>query len=143
VFFNPEELEFAGAVLERDILVEELQEYGVDLAYNDLPPNVINTLDKYDTMDDLVVVLGKLTTKSSMKEIGEAFGYENNELIQTIKNDIIAALDAPQEIKDKVSALTGDESFTEYIMIIGGDKPDVALDAMRMQFVRMVNELTG
>lgn len=138
-----EEMEDFGTILEKYIIEEEMQEQAADHAFNDLPPNVINVLEMYETMDDLMTALNKLTIDSLMVEIGQTFGYENNEFIETTKIDIASSDIVPDNIKERVLTLEGNETFQEYIRVIGGENPQVALDGMRMQFARMVNDLTG
>jgi hypothetical protein len=145
VFKSPEEKELLNTLIENDMVEEHntSQPNEIESAEAlELPENIINILENYPTLDALVASLQTLTTESKLKDVGLAFGYtEPAEFISIMKRDLKAQY--AEELHDKIDTLELDTTFADYIATIGGVKPDVALDVMRLDFVRVVQSIVG
>lgn len=145
VFKTPEETELLEKLIENDLVEEIYSDNSNEIDIVDgveLPENIINILEKYEHLDGLVAELQALTTESTLSEIGISFGYtEPAEFIEIMKRDLKAQYAI--ELHEQIDTLELETSFADYIATIGGVKPDVALDVMRLDFVRVVQSIVS
>jgi hypothetical protein len=108
----------------------------------DLPSNIQATLEKYGNIEALVSDLNILTTTSSLGDIAQAFGYtENSEFIEPMKIQLLTQYG--EEHQEKISEINATTTVEQYANDLGGFKPEVALDAMRVDFIRIINAIVG
>jgi hypothetical protein len=136
VFKTETEEEKASMLLEEDMIDESPTET------IELPENILTILEQHETMNELVESLQKLTIESPLAEIGTRFGYEQtDEFLAIMKRDLQGQL--PQEQHEKIDQLELKTTFEEYATSVLNANPEVALDSMRMDFVRTINAIIG
>lgn len=139
VFKTESEEDEVSMILEKDTLTT--QEVEVEPIV-ELPENILTILEQYETMNDLVESLQKLTLESPLAEIGTRFGYDKpEEFLVIMKRDLKGQMS--EEIHESIDNLELQTTFEEYATSVLNANPEVALDSMRMDFVRTINAIIG
>lgn len=140
VFKEEDEKRMVERVMETELVREEIREMKAEQDYEMLPPHITNLLETHETLDNLADSLNQLTPESSLSEVGVGFGFETGEeFLEVIKRD----MQITEEMANKAKELTVETPFADYVTLVGGQNALVALDAMRMDIVRTINNLTS
>jgi len=140
VYRNPTDQEHFDRFLNSQMVQEEVREIVLEREYDNLPPHILNLIENYETLDDIALNLNTLNTQSTLGEISIAFGFSTDTgLLEMIISDFAKS----DELSQKIEELNTNMVFSEYVEMVGGSNPEVALDAMRIDILKTVSALTS
>jgi len=140
IYKSAQEKEAVARLMESDVIKQEIKDMVIEEEYNNLPPHILNLIEKHPTLDTLADELSALNTTSTLGAISLAFGFDDESgLIALITTDFSQS----EELTARISELNTQMPFDEYVKMVGGENAEVALDAMRIDILKTVAALTS